>query len=619
MTRVPSREALGKPLIDPRQGDVETDVSSTKQHSMLSLAGGLLVEISLPKLLMAWTLLLVVPGLLIGLAPLAISDWVRTLYGTIAALTLGIWSLLVLAFLLALAWFGWRTLFRLVENSFWALNSVVVQPVYAAIREVLRQIAENMFAKRGSKDQYARLRAASAVAAGLLIFAVALLVLYLIYPSAELFGSFGEIGGWRDLMGVALANSAVMLLGYLAVAALIWGVADATTPQPRDLTAFDERPAHAKTWRVVHLSDVHVVGEHYGFRIESGRSGPRGNERLKRVLNELEAIHAKEPLDLVLITGDMTDAGTPPEWAEFLDALAAHTRLAERALILPGNHDLNIVDRANPARLDLPTSPNRRLRQLRTVSAMDELQGDRVHVVELGRRRIGKTLTEFLEPHRKKMARFADVAKPLLSYALPELWAKVFPLVLPPVTEDGLGVILLNSNADTHFSFTNALGLVSAEQVRGIEIAIKRHPRACWIIALHHHAVEYPRPAKALSERIGTALINGNWFVRKMQPLAAKVILMHGHRHIDWIGRCGGLVVVSAPSPVMEVTDEKPTGFYIHTLAIGADGRLRLLEPQHITVPGEPPQAVLAPAETPELVAEIAAPEHRPRSGRGER
>ena len=184
------------------------------------------------------------------------------------------------------------------------------------------------------------------------------------------------------------------------------------------------------------------------------------------------------------------------------------------------------------------------------------------------------------------MVRFANEAKPLLSYALPELWAKVFPLVLPPREEDGLGVILLNSNADTHFSFTNALGMVSAEQVRGIEIATKQYPRACWIIALHHHAVEYPRPAKALSERIGTALINGNWFVRKMQPLAGKVILMHGHRHIDWIGHCAGLVVVSAPSPVMEVTDEKPTAFYIHTLAIGTDGRLRLLNPERITVPG---------------------------------
>ena len=52
---------------------------------------------------------------------------------------------------------------------------------------------------------------------------------------------------------------------------------------------------------------------------------------------------------------------SPAEWAELLDALAAIRRLAKRVLMLPGNHDLNIVDRANPARMDLPTSPNRPL------------------------------------------------------------------------------------------------------------------------------------------------------------------------------------------------------------------------------------------------------------------
>ncbi|MGB6438518.1 MAG: metallophosphoesterase, partial [Methyloceanibacter sp.] len=514
-----------KPVIDPRHGDVETDVSSTKRRSLLSLAGGLLVEISLPKLIMAWTLLLLVPGLLLGLGPIVVSDWVRTLSGSIATFVVGIWSLLVLAAVLALGYFGWRTLFRLVENSFWALNSVVVQPAYATVREVLRQLAEKLFLKSAGKDQYAKLRAASAFVAGLLIFCISLLVLYLVWPSAQLFGTFAGIGSWQNLIGVALANSVVLVTAYLAVGGLIWGTADAMMDQPRDLTAFDAPPHNARLWRVVHLSDVHVVGEGYGFRIESGRSGPRGNERLERLLKELEALHAKAPLDLVLITGDMTDAGSSAEWAEFLDAVAAHPTIAERLLILPGNHDLNIVDRANPARMDLPTSPNRRLRQLRALSAMEELQGDRVCVVEIGRKRVGRTVKEFLEPHFKQMARFADVAKPLFSYALPELWAKAFPMVLAPDREDGLGVILLNSNADTHFSFTNALGMVTTEQVVGLEIACKQYPHACWIVALHHHVVEYPRPAKALSERIGTALINGNWFVRKLQPLAGRVIV----------------------------------------------------------------------------------------------
>jgi hypothetical protein len=107
------------------------------------------------------------------------------------------------------------------------------------------------------------------------------------------------------------------------------------------------------------------------------------------------------------------------------------------------------------------------------------------------------------------------------------------------------------------------------------------------VIALHHHVVEYPWGAKALSERIGTALINGSWFVRGLKSLAGRAVLMHGHRHIDWLGECAGLTIVSAPSPVMNATDEVATYFYVHSLAIGADGQLRLLQPQRVTVAGE--------------------------------
>ena len=103
-----------------------------------------------------------------------------------------------------------------------------------------------------------------------------------------------------------------------------------------------------RKWRIAHLSDIHAVGEPYGFRIESGRSGPRGNVRLEKLLTCLDRVHADNPIDAVLITGDLTDAGRSAEWSELLDALRAHPRLLERILILPGNHDLNIVDRAIP-------------------------------------------------------------------------------------------------------------------------------------------------------------------------------------------------------------------------------------------------------------------------------
>jgi hypothetical protein len=192
------------------------------------------------------------------------------------------------------------------------------------------------------------------------------------------------------------------------------------------------------------------------------------------------------------------------------------------------------------------------------------------------------------------MRRFADTARPHFTNTVSEIWADMFPMIVPPDKGDGLGVILLNSNADTHFSFTNALGMVTTEQMRGVKIACAQFPRACWLVALHHHVVEYPWAAKQLSMRIGTALINGNWFVRSMQRLSGRAILMHGHRHVDWIGECAKLPIVSAPSPVMEVTDDKDTAFYIHTLAIGGDGGLSLLAPERIVVHGEPAKTARA-------------------------
>jgi hypothetical protein len=226
---------------------------------------------------------------------------------------------------------------------------------------------------------------------------------------------------------------------------------------------------------------------------------------------------------------------------------------------------------------------------LRALSAMNAIHGDRVCVIDRAKGRVGGTLADFLKPRRAAIARFADVARPIFSKEIPELWANAFPMIVPPDDEAGLGIILLNSNADTHFSFTNALGMVSAEQMQAFDLACAEYPHAAWIVALHHHLMEYPWAAKQLSLRIGTALINGNWFVRSLKPLTGRMVLMHGHRHVDWIGECAGLPIISAPSPVMEATDGKDTAFYIHTLAIDADGKLSLLTPERIVVIGEPP------------------------------
>ena len=575
-----------RPVIDPRDGDIEDDASSPGRHSLLSLAGTLLTEISIPKLAMASIWLIITPGLLLGLAPIVASVWVDLLYSKIRAPLVELWPAALLAAVIVGGLIGGRTLLRLAEASFWSLNALAVQPGYMAWREGLRHVAERWLPARASSAQRDRLRAVMAAIAGAIVCALALLVLAVAWQKAHLFGDVGALTSPRHLAGVIFANSVVIVAGYLAVVALAWGIMDATIPQPRDFHRYSASPLVGRRWRIAHLSDLHVVGERYGFRIESGRSGPRGNGHFRQTLAQLQRIHAQQPLDAILITGDLTDAGRSSEWAEFFDALIPFPQLAERLLMLPGNHDINIVDRANPARLDLPTSPNKKLRKVRMLSAMRALQGGRVRVVDRSRGQLGGSLDEALAPHLSSLVRFSDCAKPWLARELTELWARIFPLVLPPDSEDGLGIMLLDSNSDTHFSFTNALGMISVEQVKGIEIARAQYPQACWIIALHHHLIEYPRAAKAFSERIGTALINGNWFIRRLQPCAGQVVLMHGHRHFDWIGECAGLLIVSAPSPVMRARRDTSGCFYVHTFAAGPERQLKILPPQRVQLDG---------------------------------
>ncbi len=352
-------------------------------------------------------------------------------------------------------------------------------------------------------------------------------------------------------------------------------------PTSRSISkAFDARPPDARVWRVAHLSDVHVVGERYGFRIESGRGGPRGNGRLERALARLAALHAARPLDLVLITGDMTDAGTSAEWAEFLDMVAAHPELAERMLILPGNHDVNIVDRANPARLDLPFSPVKALRKMRALSAMDAVQGERVLTGD------GETLAEALETRRREIEEFAEEGGFRRSAELARLWQGLFPLILPP---DRRGrprggdpqfqrgyEFLLHQRARPHG------GRGGAAADRGV----RRYPKARWIVALHHHLIEYPMPVAAFSERVGTALINGSWFLRVLKPYASRA-RRHARPSPQGLDRRLRVDEDRLGPLAGDGAGRQATHLYIHTLAAGPDGSIRLLEPERVELAAE--------------------------------
>jgi len=160
-------------LIDPRLGDVEDDASSTKRRSLLAIGGSLLSEISIPKLIASWLLLLALPAMVLGLAPLVSSGWVSVLSRKVTTPPSGVWVVVLIVVIAALGWLGGRRILRTAEQSFWSLNALAAQPGYALCREGLRHLSERLLEPRVGTANRARIRAGVAAAAGVIVSAAA--------------------------------------------------------------------------------------------------------------------------------------------------------------------------------------------------------------------------------------------------------------------------------------------------------------------------------------------------------------------------------------------------------------------------------------------------------------
>jgi 3',5'-cyclic AMP phosphodiesterase CpdA len=320
--------------------------------------------------------------------------------------------------------------------------------------------------------------------------------------------------------------------------------------------------------------------------MESGTHGPRGNRLVRGALRQLLAIHDSAPLDRILVTGDITDAGTRAEWAEFLDLLRDYP-LRDRLSFVPGNHDVNILDRNNPGRFDLPWSAGQALRRLRTVLAMDGIQGDRARVVDRKSGTLGPLLRDYLRQGDR-----ADLLRELAQDGtaagrreMTKVWDSLFPLVEAPEAPDQFGLILLDSNARSHFALTNAIGVVSPPQLKALRAILRNAPRSAWIVLMHHQLVEYPVPSISLTDRIGLALVNAKDVLKAIAPFASRCLIMHGHRHWDWMGISRGVILCSAPSVTMGSQETSHGSFYIHEIAVGAEGNIRLTTAERVRLP----------------------------------
>jgi hypothetical protein len=311
--------------------------------------------------------------------------------------------------------------------------------------------------------------------------------------------------------------------------------------------------------------------------METGTHGPQGNKCVQNALERLAAIHASRPVHHVLVTGDITDAGTRAEWAEFVDLIGQFPELRSRMSLVPGNHDVNIVDRTNTARPDLPLSIGKALRKLRFVCVIDQIQGDRAHLVDRKSGSVGPTLSDYLRAGKRpqRLRALAEYGSVRGRLEIARVWEAMFPLVEPATEERGYGVILLDSNAPSNLAFTNAIGVLSQTQLRALKSVLRGSPQDAWLILLHHQVVEYPVLGIKLSDRIGLALMNAPELLAAITSHAGRTVILHGHRHVDWVGITGDTVLCSAPSVTLGM--EKYRGrFTIHEFSVSPTGRLEI-------------------------------------------
>jgi 3',5'-cyclic AMP phosphodiesterase CpdA len=576
------------PIWNLRRGDADDNRTSPYGRGMWNVVLSGVLDFNILKASIAALVLIVGPALLVGMAPSAAIYLAR-----LKLQTANFWGshaliiILLFAGLASAVFVIGRPLLSRAVDSFWYLHYTLVFPAIVVLREMLQMVAERVPGRPRTPQQLHRRRRAASVLAALLLASAGAVLAWKVEVSLGLqLIEAGHVQPW--VAAKAAWGNAALVLGISTVfESGYWLWRELTLNNP----VLDWHPSAAgssfMTARVAHLSDLHIVGGRYDYRMESGLLGPQGNECIREALRKLSTIQAQGPLARIFITGDVTDAGTRAEWAEFLDLVQEHSEIRSRLYFVPGNHDVNVVDRAHPALIDLPWSTGQALRKLRVILALDEVQGERVHLVDRSSGALRGSLRDYLREGKRAelLGELAQFGSARGRREVTKIWETIFPLV-EPAGDKTPGLILLNSNARSHFSLTNAIGVIDRSQLRALRSIFRSSPGHAWLILLHHQVVEYPLTSISLRDRIGLALINAPDVLAAIAPHAHRTLVLHGHRHRDWIGICGGVILCSAPSTALgSYGGEMYQGsFYIHELDTGTGGCVRLIAVKRVKV-----------------------------------
>lgn len=450
--------------------------------------------------------------------------------------------------------------------------------------------------------------------------ASALLVIIATVGEAELFHLARQLGKrrlhgatWAFAWGIraAVAVLAVSLLYYLwrrreAIALVFAMLTDhrrVSSLRGRPPVFLEEPPANGL--KIAHLSDLHLAETDLVRLVEA--PVPAGN----RAFTEVLASPALTECDLVLITGDITDRGTAATWKAFLALLDARG-LSDRVVLVPGNHDINLVEPFDPAGVMGLFRGN-------TDGAVKALNADRFGVVQLanllkfcaafahtaggkrgycyvGEQQSAGAAVPFLEafaPIQAEVRSFLDAlaagqappatlhplrGRPVREYERPIEQARrrllsLFPVAVPFPGHDAVLYVLNSSTTVSSHPATNALGGIGRSQMLRLQRLALAVGARTKLVALHHHLVRRGEEAGSdlvarLFASFGT-LGDAMRLIRFCDQHQVRAVL-NGHRHLSYQLRLpSGTVLLAAPSSTLgdELTHDPRPAIARHDIA----------------------------------------------------
>ena len=333
---------------------------------------------------------------------------------------------------------------------------------------------------------------------------------------------------------------------------------------------------------VAHMSDLHFVATDDEWRLESGIEPEltlrRGNARLRALFKRF--VNREKSPEVVFITGDLTDSGRRTEWLAFLRALRILRQEKKMIVAIPGNHDVNISDRFNPGRVDSPDGTFRLFRTLRMLKALAIIhRKNAVLIDDQGASRVDggrpMTLQRFITKEISEDAK-SLLSKPWCTRTRVKLQDKVdevFPIFVLIDKKRNIGAILINSCAATHLSITNAFGYLGQRQLIKLRKFLKEHSNWSFFVLLHHDICLFEGIKSTRGDDAATVLANRGELLLILRKYRNRLVVLHGHRHIDANGEIAEIQVFSARSASLGGHDDsKKAGFRILNFEVGNGG-----------------------------------------------